>query len=183
MRKFEVCKQYKKEDVILPRRSTKNSAGYDLYAAEDIKIPSLVKKIREALKYKEHIFNKVEAENRPSFSSIFKKINKLLSPTIVKTGVKVKMEPDEYLEIVNRSSTPLKKLLFVANGVGIIDSDYYENPDNDGEIGIIFWNISPFNYTIKKGDKIAQCIFHKFLITDDDYPLENDRTGGYGSTN
>ena len=51
-------------------------------------------------------------------------------PTLVPTGVKCKMEDNEWLMIVNRSSNPKKKNLVIPNSLGVIDADYYNNPDN-----------------------------------------------------
>ena len=62
-------------------------------------------------------------------------------PTLVKTGLKAYMPDDEYLMLCNRSSNPGKKGLILANSVGIVDSDYYGNPDNDGHIMFAFFNI------------------------------------------
>ncbi|MBR6033693.1 MAG: dUTP diphosphatase [Clostridia bacterium] len=102
-------------------------------------------------------------------------------PTLVKTGIKAYMPEDEYLMIANRSSNPGKKGLVLANGVGIIDKDYYGNPDNDGHIMFAFYNIKGEDITIKKGDAIGQAIFHKFFIADQDNATQ-ERTGGFGST-
>jgi dUTP pyrophosphatase len=65
-----------------------------------------------------------------------KKATSLLNikPTLVPTGVKAKLDPGTFLQLSVRSSCPLKYWLILANGVGIIDSDYYGNTSNDGEI-------------------------------------------------
>lgn len=102
-------------------------------------------------------------------------------PVLVKTGVKAYFGKDEVLIITNRSSNPNKKGLVLANGIGIIDSDYYGNPDNDGHIMFAFYNMSDKDTEIKKGDCIGQAIFQKFFITDDD-KSEGKRLGGFGST-
>lgn len=102
-------------------------------------------------------------------------------PTLVKTGIKAYFGEDEVLAIVNRSSNPMKKGLVLANSIGIIDSDYYENPDNDGHIMFSFFNMSEHDVEIKKGDCIGQGIFQKFLKIDNDN-AEGERLGGYGST-
>jgi len=99
------------------------------------------------------------------------------------TNIKVKMPQDEVLKIYIRSSLAIKKRLTLPNFVGIIDSDYYSNPDNDGNIIIAFINNGFDVVEIKKGDKIAQGIFEKYHITDDDCPVSDKRTGGIGSTN
>ena len=108
----------------------------------------------------------------------FKKGDK---PTLVKTGIKAYMQDDEYLMLANRSSNPGKKGLVLANSVGIIDKDYYGNPDNDGHIMYAFYNFKEEDVEIKKGDVIGQAIFHKFFIADDDM-AEGERIGGFGST-
>ncbi|MBR1540840.1 MAG: dUTP diphosphatase [Clostridia bacterium] len=104
-----------------------------------------------------------------------------MKPTLVKTGIKAYMEPDEMLCLYNRSSNPGKKGLILANSVGIVDSDYYGNPDNDGHIMFAFFNVKEEDIEIKKGDAIGQAIFQKFLITDDDNAT-GARMGGFGST-
>lgn len=105
-----------------------------------------------------------------------------MAPTLVKTGIKVYMQDDEMLYLYNRSSNPKKKGLVLANSVGIVDKDYYENPDNDGHIMFAFYNIKDTDTEIKKGDCIGQGIFEKYLITDEDNAV-GERTGGFGSTN
>ncbi len=90
------------------------------------------------------------------------------NPTLVKTGIKAYMQNDEVLLLYNRSSNPKKKGLIVANSVGVIDKDYYGNPDNDGHIMFAFYNIKDEDITIKKGEAIGQAIFQKYLITDND---------------
>lgn len=102
-------------------------------------------------------------------------------PVLVKTGIKAYMKNDEYLMLCNRSSNPLKRGLVLANGVGIIDSDYYNNPDNEGEIMYCFYNFQDLPYEIKKGDIIGQAIFMKYEISDNDNSI-NRRIGGFGST-
>ena len=103
-------------------------------------------------------------------------------PTLVKTGLKSYFEEDEVLIIANRSSNPFKKGLVLANSIGVIDSDYYGNPDNDGHIMFAFYNFFAEDISIKKGDAIGQAIFQKYLVTDDDIS-SGERTGGFGSTN
>ena len=99
----------------------------------------------------------------------------------IPTGVKAYMQPDEYLALHIRSSLGIKHNLMLANSTGIIDSDYYSNPDNDGEIIIAITNMGSEPYEIKFGERFAQGIFCKFLITDDDN-AKSERTGGIGST-
>ncbi len=103
------------------------------------------------------------------------------APTLIKTGIKAYMEEDEVLYLYNRSSNPKKKGLILANSVGVVDADYYGNPDNDGHIMFAFYNIKDEDVEIKKGEAIGQGVFAKYLVTDDD-AASGDRTGGFGST-
>lgn len=103
-------------------------------------------------------------------------------PTLVPTGVKALMQDDEFLMLVNRSSNPKKKNLVIPNSMGIIDADYYGNPDNDGEILFAFYNLGVEPVTIEKGYAIGQGIFIKYEKTDND-TADGERVGGFGSTN
>ena len=104
-----------------------------------------------------------------------------MAPVFVKTGIKSYMPDDEYLMLCNRSSNPKKKGLVLSNGVGIVDADYYENPNNDGLLMFAFYNISDKDILVKKGDRIGQGIFMKYLLADND-EATGKRTGGFGST-
>ncbi len=103
-------------------------------------------------------------------------------PTLIKTGIKAYMKEDEYLMLCNRSSNPFKKGLVMANSIGIIDADYYGNPDNDGAFMYAFYNFFDKDIEIKKGDIIGQAIFCKYKVTDSD-SADGKRMGGFGSTN
>lgn len=98
------------------------------------------------------------------------------------TGIKVKLEDNEFLMVVIRSSKGRKEGLVLANQVGIIDADYYNNNDNDGHIIIAIRNVSGKERIVKKGDRIAQGIIQKFYIADEDKVISNIRKGGFGST-
>lgn len=102
-------------------------------------------------------------------------------PTLVPTGIKAQMEKDEFLMLVNRSSNPGKKFLVIPNSLGIVDTDYYGNPTNEGEIMFAFYNLSRDNVVINAGDKLGQGIFVKYGITEDD-KAEGERISGFGST-
>ena len=116
----------------------------------------------------------VEAEE----DCIIPSFKKGMKPTLVKTGIKAYMQEDEVLILANRSSNPGKKGLVLANSIGVIDCDYYGNPDNDGHIMFAFFNIKDEDIEIKKGDTIGQAIFQKFLVTDDD-SAEGTRVGRF----
>lgn len=113
--------------------------------------------------------------------TVIPSFKKGMAPTLVKTGLKAYMQDDEYLKLCNRSSNPKKKGLIMANSIGVIDADYYGNPDNDGHMMFAFFNIKEEDVVIKKGEAIGQAIFEKFLIADGDN-AEGARLGGFGST-
>lgn len=160
------------EDINLPERATKHAAGYDFEAANDVVIPSIFKSgIATALKV---ALNKEEA-------LLDDELLKQVKPTLVGTGVKAYMGEDEFLQLCNRSSNPLKNFLLLGNGVGIIDSDYYNNENNEGHIMFQFINFGLKDLTIKKGERIGQGIFLPFLKADGD-ESEKTRTGGFGSS-
>lgn len=98
-----------------------------------------------------------------------------------KTGVKAYMNQDEVLKLYPRSSLPRKFGVTIPNNVGIIDSDYYGNKDNDGAIFIQLYNFSSETVTIGKGTRVAQGIFLKYLLSEDD-TVTSIRNGGFGST-
>ena len=148
LRGFEIAKGFENSNINLPKRATKNSAAYDIEAAEDTVLP---------------VFNKGD------------------KPTLIKTGLKAYMQSDEVLMIVPRSSGPKKQGILFPHSMGVIDSDYYGNESNDGQIFVQCINIKDEEVVIKKGETIAQAYFQKFLITDDDV-AEGTRTGGFGST-
>ena len=96
------------------------------------------------------------------------------------TNMKFVCEDDEFLMLCNRSSFG-KRGMSLANGVGIIDADYYGNPTNDGNLGFLLKNNTDQPITIEQNEKIGQGIFMKYLIADDDNAT-GTRTGGFGST-
>ena len=110
----------------------------------------------------------------PSFKSGMK-------PTLIPTGLKAYMQGDEVLKLFPRSSGPKKQGILFPHSVGIIDKDYYGNEDNDGHLLVQCINIKDEDVIIKKGEAIAQAMFQKYLIIDDDN-ANGTRTGGFGST-
>lgn len=100
---------------------------------------------------------------------------------LVWTDVKAYMQAGEVLLIDVRSSIGNKKDLMLSNTIGVVDMDYYENPDNDGNIGISLRNLSDTLQTITAGERIAQGIFFPFLPADNGN-TETERAGGFGST-
>lgn len=172
---FEKVSKYNDWDLPMPERKTKYSAGYDFASAEDVVIPSYTH-IVEAFK------NGAATNNVISLSDMAKITKELnLKPTLVPTGMKCHMENEQFLELSVRSSLPLKHWIIMANSVGIIDADYYNNPDNEGHIYFQLINLSPFDIEIAKGDIIGQGVIRNYLTTDDD-KADGIRQGGFGST-
>lgn len=152
MRSFKIIKDdelvkynLNKEDIVLPKRQTIGSCGYDFYLPYDITIKA----------------NSIEK---------------------VYTGIKCELPVDEFLMVCIRSSMATKKGLVITNQVGIIDSDYFENPDNDGHIIVSLRNTTNNDINLVKGDRIAQGIIFKYQTVDDE-DVTNKRSGGFGSTN
>lgn len=98
------------------------------------------------------------------------------------TNIKVYMEPDEVLMIHPRSSVGIKMNLMLANTTGVIDSSYVDNKDNEGNIIVALFNYGNKPQQIKAGERIAQGVFMKYLITDDDNTKNTERSGGIGSS-
>jgi len=134
------------DDIILPKRSTAKSAGYDFYLPFDVTI-----KKGEILK--------------------------------IPTGIKVNMLEDEMFCLYIRSGIGFKYNIRLCNQVGIIDSDYYNNSNNEGNIWFAIQNEGEDTYTFKNGDRLIQGVFQKYLITDNDIVDNTIRMGGLGSTN
>lgn len=136
------------EDIRLPERSTKHSAGYDFFLIEDIEIPPFEAGIK---------------------------------PSMVPTGIKAYLDNDKFLMLTNRSSNPKKHNLVIPMSQGIIDADYYNNPDNEGEMFFAFYNFGTETVKLSKGDKIGQGIIMNYYKVDDDSSTA-ERSGGFGST-
>lgn len=162
MRKFDYV-QGADRTIPLPKRGTAKSAGYDFFAPCDIVVPA--KRVMIAIfedGRKETMLTEGHSE-------------------LVFFNVKAYMPDDEYLALHIRSSMAIKKGLQVAQGTAIIDADYADNPDNEGNIGAMFYNHGECDVVIKKGERIMQGIFCKYGVTDDD-DTDGVRVSGYGST-
>lgn len=99
----------------------------------------------------------------------------------IATGYKANMLEDEMLMLFVRSSMGFKYNVRLCNQVGIVDKDYYNNPDNEGHMFIKLQNEGDKVFSVKKGEAYAQGIFTKFLTCGE--TVENERNGGIGSTN
>ena len=100
---------------------------------------------------------------------------------LIPTGLKAYMQEDEVLYLYDRSSNPIKQGLVLINSVGVIDSDYYNNPSNEGLMFGQFKNITEKPITVVAGTRIMQGVFSKYLVVDNDV-AGGERTGGFGST-
>lgn len=176
MIRFEKVKRFADADFNLPVRKTKNSAGYDFEVAEDIVIPAHTHQLLDMAKFSPQ---PIEAYTLEEMANLTKRTK--AKPTLVSTGVKCYLEEGYYLELSVRSSTPLKYWIVLANSVGIIDADYCDNPDNEGEIFFQVINLSPYPIQLYKGDIIGQGIIKRYEVTDDDKAI-GERQGGFGST-
>jgi len=132
-------------NIKLPERKTKFSAGYDFSLPFAITIMS-----HECL--------------------------------LIPTGIKVSLNEDEYLAMHVRSSLGIKYGITLANATGIIDSDYYNNSNNEGHIYVKLVNNGDSNISLQAGDAISQGIISKFYIVDNEEIIKNERDGGIGST-
>lgn len=97
------------------------------------------------------------------------------------TGIKAYMMDGEVLEMYPRSSLFKNYGVIFANSVGIIDSDYYNNTSNEGNIGVMLYNLTDKAVTIPAGTRVAQGIFTIYFLADGD-TADADRVGGIGST-
>ncbi len=136
------------------------------------------------------LYNSIELPKRSTINSAgydFRSIDEVTlkskSSCIIRTGVKASMNSDEVLYIYIRSSLGFKYDISLSNNVGVIDSDYYNNPGNEGHIQIKLINHGDTDFVIHRNDRIAQGVFMKYLTVDDEEIIDNKRKGGTGSTN
>ncbi|CAK8054908.1 deoxyuridine 5'-triphosphate nucleotidohydrolase [Eupransor demetentiae] len=176
VRGFEVVSKYQEAGLTVPERSTHNAAGYDFKAAQDMVLPSLVN---------QPFLKELNIFSLGKISALLEKpeVRAALKPTLIPTGIKAYMQPGEFLQLVARSSAPIKKQIMMPNGVGIVDADYYNNEGNEGEIFFQYLNFGLEDVHIKKGERIGQGVFMPYLLADQDEASEKTtRVGGFGST-
>jgi len=92
----------------------------------------------------------------------------------IKSIKKVTSEPIYHLTIKKNHN-------FFGNDLLLHNCDYYNNPDNEGNIGLPLKNTSDKIVTLMQGERIAQGIFEPFLESDN-CNTEEERKGGFGST-
>lgn len=161
MRKFELIN--KNETELMPTRATKESAGYDLRAAQDVVIPPLLFSRDTPILY---------SLDRETIREDNKKV-----VVMVPTGVTFKGEVGDMLYIQPRSGIATKDLLLIPNSPGLVDNDYYPN-----EIKAALINLSSNAIEIKKGERIAQAVILNYQTVSDEEEVATERTSGFGST-
>ncbi|OGK35373.1 hypothetical protein A3A93_04805 [Candidatus Roizmanbacteria bacterium RIFCSPLOWO2_01_FULL_38_12] len=103
-------------------------------------------------------------------------------PTIIPANVVIEVPKGFFLLLASRSSTPLKKNLIVANGIGVIDQDYHGDED---EIGVQVLNFSGKSVNVARGERIAQALLVQvakvveFEVVDS---IKKQSRGGFGAT-
>lgn len=172
IRGFEIVTPYLQK-VELPKRSTMQSAGYDFGAAETVEVPTIWQQVGDLAGAHEIADMIAEAD----IEVVIEKVK----PTMIPTGIKAYMQPGEFLAMPERSSLFKKTNLKLSNGIGIIDADYYNNPENEGHIFIGVYNLGAAPFTVEKGMKLTQGIFMPYLLADEDN-AGGERLGGIGST-
>lgn len=173
MQFYKVSKYLNDEGISLPVRKTIESAGYDFASATDIVIPSYLKQMKQLEEKEIGMVTLTGMQNAIKQTGI--------KPTLIPTGIKCEITPGWFLQLSVRSSCPLKSWIVLANGVGIIDGDYYNNPSNEGEIFFQVINLTPYDILVQKGDTIGQGVFMPYGKIWNDKTADA-RVGGFGST-
>lgn len=113
---------------------------------------------------------------------------------VVPTGIKCDMRTrksyvvggmsyaDVYLQMHIRSSIGIRHHVILSNCTGIIDADYYNNPDNEGDIHLALTNIGHDTFEAAAGERLAQGIITEFFRAENDFFTSEDRSGGIGSS-
>jgi len=103
------------------------------------------------------------------------------SIALVPTGLVIGVPAGYFLAIFARSSTPLKRGLMVANGVGVVDPDYCGPSD---EIRIQLLNITDQPVQVARGDRLAQGVILPAprVTWEEVSSIRDGSRGGFGST-
>ena len=180
-------------DIPLPKRSTVNSAGYDISIIHPYVYDLILNDKDVTL---EEAWDAVKKETGPIFYLPKEKEN-----YVFPTGIKAYMPlySQEVLMLFVRSSIGIKQHIKLSNQTGIIDADYYNNPDNEGHIMVALdiperlipdkepslfakeYNMA--RYLVFEGPtmRVCQGIFLPYYVTSDD-SAAGKRVGGIGST-
>ena len=100
---------------------------------------------------------------------------------LVPTGLVIEVPNGHVLGLFARSSTPMKRGLMVANGVGIVDSDY-RGPNDEIKIEVL--NFTPAPVDVKRGDRLAQGVILSYARVEwqEQESVSAATRGGFGST-
>ena len=101
----------------------------------------------------------------------------------IPTGIKSIFPDNEVLLLFVRVIVGYKWNVRMCNQVGLVDSDFYNNVDNDGHIWFALQNEGNATFKVHKGDSFGQGIFIKYFTVDKKKKINNIRKGGFGSTN
>jgi len=115
----------------------------------------------------------------------YTKVDILLLPgesILLPTDVKAFFPENEVLMCFIRSSIGNNFNVQLKNGTGIIDSSFYNNPKNDGNIHLPLINNGSDAFFIAAGERIMQAIFLPYYLTNDDETILESRSGGLGSS-
>ncbi len=113
------------------------------------------------------------------FESLFDFVLKPGEVKKIPTGIKALMEEDDCLLLLDRSSMGFRYNVRMVNQVGVIDRDYYNNPQNEGHMFIKIQNEGTEDYIVKAGDGICQGLFVKYGRVDTEEEIQEDRIGKY----
>ena len=127
------------------------------------------RKTKNSCGYDIHIYSTTPTTIKPHESKVFC------------TGIKAYMPSNEFLAIYIRSSIGIKKHLMLNNAVAVIDSDFFNNEDNEGHILVALYNYGDEPVTLEPFERVAQGVFQKYGVVDNDN-ADQTRTGGIGST-
>lgn len=184
------------DDIKIPARATKGSAGYDFYAGmeydydKDYKLRKIFNNALEALNLQLLLHDVMNP------LLYFKQLGHIVVPTFIKCNMnytEVYNDSNWVLILAPKSGIAAKTGLRLSNTVGIIDSDYYNNPDNEGHI-LLDICYDPYTYMscrtdipeikVEKNQKLVQGFFVPFGTAANDRENKNfvERTGGFGST-
>ena len=101
----------------------------------------------------------------------------------IPTGIKALYPTDEALMLFVRSSMGFKYNVRMCNQVGIIDSDFYNNPDNEGHMWFALQNHGTETFIVRKGQGFGQGLFMKYFTVDEEEEIKDERIGWTGKPN
>lgn len=147
--------------------------------------PHAIPQVKTFLVYDEVNLPK-RATSRSAGYDVFSPFGFILEPNEsikIPTGFKAYMMDDEKLVFHPRSGLGFKYFVRLANTTGVGDSDFFNNPGNEGHYWVKIRNEGSETLKIECGEAIAQCIFEKYLLADGDSFIDGrPRIGGFGST-